>query len=76
MHTLDFIMWFLCIIFLCSIMDVLCISKITHKIDGFIGYIILIVFTVIYIILFAVYPDYNWFDFNINFASIWAWFKW
>lgn len=67
MHILDFIMYFVTAGILMFLVDKLSGGEFTNELGGLIGLFILIVFTIVYIILFCFYPDWNWVDiFNGN----------
>ena len=62
MHILDFIMYFVLVIILWMLMDEIWDGEITKELGGMIGVGVIFVFTIIYIFLFAVVPDWNWID--------------
>lgn len=76
MHFLDLIMYFVCVFILWGILALISGGEYTNELGGLIGMLVVIIFTVIYIILFAIAPDWNWVDFNFNFSSIQHFFKW
>lgn len=63
MHILDLIMYFV---------TVWIVDKIVG--GGLPSAVIVPFYTVVYIILFALWPDWNWADFN--YSAMWHWFKW
>lgn len=62
MHVLDFVMWFPLMCILWYFIDKISNSQWTEELGSLIGGTICIVVTIVYIILFAVYPDWNWID--------------
>jgi len=62
MHILDFIMFFPCILLLWWILDKVFDGDFTEELGGLIGLFILFIFTIVYVIVFAIYPDWNWVD--------------
>jgi hypothetical protein len=63
MHFLDLIMYFVTAGLLAKILG-----------QDLLSAIILPPYTVVYIVLFALWPDWNWADFDYH--ALWAWFKW
>lgn len=64
MHILDLIMYFV-------------IGWIIEKIygeEGLGGIFVMMIYTIVYIILFAIWPDWNWAD--LSWTQITHWFKW
>ena len=74
MHTLDLIMFIVCAIVLWYGMHFISGGELTEEMGALVGYTIMVFFTIVYIILFAFWPDWNWSDFNFN--TIKTWFKW
>ena len=61
MHILDLIMYFVTAGLLWFIMDKISGGDLTEEIGVVIGWMIMLVYTIIYIILFA-FCSYNWID--------------
>lgn len=61
MHFLDLIMYFVCYGFIWFLLDLFSGGELTNELGGFIGLLIMFIYTIIYIILF-VFVDYNWID--------------
>lgn len=77
MHFLDLIMWFVCVQILWWILGAISGGDLTEEIGSLVGFFILAIFTVVYIILFAFYPDWNWSDFNYtSWPNLKNFFKW
>jgi hypothetical protein len=70
MHILDFIMYFILLVILWRVMAVISGNQLTSELGGCLGSIIVLIYTIVYIILFAFYPDWNWVDFKITFPKI------
>jgi hypothetical protein len=70
MHALDFIMYIVLAVLLWLAIDKLTDGEYTHELGTLGGILIEIVFTIVYIILFAFYPDWNWVDIGINLPDI------
>lgn len=63
MHVLDLIMYFVTAGLLAKILG-----------EDLLSAIFLPPYTIVYIILFAIWPDWNWSDFD--WPALWAWFQW
>lgn len=75
MHFLDLIMYFVCALVLWKILELISGRQFTEELGGgLIGTPIMVLFTIIYVILFAFKPDWNWSEFN--YAALKTWFKW
>jgi hypothetical protein len=62
MHTLDLIMYFLIAMVIWNLIALLSGGEWTEEAGGLIGMTILIVYTIVYVIVFCFYPDWNWID--------------
>jgi hypothetical protein len=62
-------MWILLSIILWFIIDKLFNGEFTHELGTIAGLFILFMFTIAYIMIFAVYPDYNWIDIFLYFKN-------
>ena len=60
-------MYFVCLGILWLLIDFLFKGELTREIGIIFWWLIAATFTIIYIFLFAIYPDWNWVDFNFNF---------
>jgi hypothetical protein len=61
MHILDLIIYLISIPILWKIIDVMSNGEFVEELGTLVGYLIVIVYTIIYVILF-VWVDYNWID--------------
>jgi hypothetical protein len=61
MHILDLIIYLISIPILWKIIDVMSNGEFVEELGTLVGYLIIIVYTIIYVILF-VWVDYNWID--------------
>lgn len=64
MHFLDLIMYFVCAGLLWWILGIISGGDLTEEIGSIVGMFIMLIFTVTYIVLFALVPDWNWVDFD------------
>lgn len=62
MHVLDFLMWIVLSIALWFIIDKLSDGEFTHELGAIGGCFIIIAFSILYLIVFAFYPNWNWVD--------------
>ena len=65
MHLLDLIMYFFIAWLLWRFIDYLSDGEWTNELGTLIGLFVLIVYSIIYITLFAFWPDWNWIDFSL-----------
>ena len=70
-HFLDFIMYIVLVGVIWKALEVISGGELTEELGGIVGLIIILVFTIIYVILF-VFCDYNWVDI---FNESWIKFK-
>ena len=61
MHILDLIIYLISIPILWKIIDVMSNGEFVEELGTLVGYLIVIAYTIIYVILF-VWVDYNWID--------------
>lgn len=61
-HILDLIMYIFFLIVLWGLIDIVFDGEYTTEYGSIVGCAILLIFSIIYILLFAVYPDFNWVD--------------
>jgi len=66
MHILDLIMYVVLSILLWIAIDKLFNGEFTNELGAIAGFFIMAIFTIIYVILFAFYPDWNWVDLNLS----------
>jgi len=74
MHLLDLLMYFALVLLIWFILDKLSGGELTNELGGLVGLTIVIVFTIIYIVLFCFWPDWNWIDIfhgKINIGITW-----
>lgn len=71
MHILDLIVYLISIPILWKIIDVMSNGEFVEELGTLVGYLIVIAYTIIYVILF-VWVDYNWIDI---FSSSQEWFR-
>ena len=71
MHILDLIIYLISIPILWKIIDVMSDGEFVEELGTLVGYFIVIVYTIIYVILFY-WVDYNWIDI---FSSSQEWFR-
>ena len=62
MHVLDLIMYFPIMGIIWLLIDKISEGEFTNELGTFVGIIIMMICTLLYIILFAVWPDWNWID--------------
>lgn len=62
MHILDLIMYFVLAALLWYAIDKFSDGEFTEELGALMGLIIEIVFGIVYVVLFCVYPDWNWID--------------
>ncbi len=74
MHFLDLIMYVVLLFVIWGILDIMSGGEFTHEMGGLIGMSVIIIYTIVYIILFAIVPDWNWADFN--YPTFTNFFKW
>ena len=83
MHFLDLIMYFVTVVLLWFLIDKVTDGVGTHDISipgheirtpG--GIFIIIFYTLVYILIFAIAPDWNWVDFDFRFSVQKDFFKW
>ena len=78
MHILDFIMYWVIAFIIWKIMAVISGRQFTEELGGaLVGIPAMILYTIIYIVIFCIWPDLNWIDifkgvYNLNFQN---WFK-
>lgn len=66
MHLLDLLMYFVLFFVIWKLMGIWS-EDMTEGLGAVtIGMPIMVVYTIIYVILFAIYPDWNWVDINFN----------
>ncbi len=65
MHLLDLIMYFFIAWLLWRFVDYLSDGEWTNELGTLIGLSVLIVYSIVYIVLFAFWPDWNWVDFAL-----------
>lgn len=65
MHLLDLIMYFFIGGLLWRFVDYLSDGEWTNELGTLIGLSIFIVYSIVYIVLFAFWPDLNWVDFTL-----------
>ena len=70
MHLLDLIMYFFIAWLLWRFIDYLSDGEWTNELGTLIGLSIFIVYSIVYIVLFAFWPDLNWVDFYLPKISI------
>ena len=58
MHILDLIMYFVILYIIYKILG----EEYTTELGGLVGLAVIIFYTAIYVILFCLYPDWNWID--------------
>lgn len=58
-HLLDLIMYFVCVFL---IWRVFLPEEYREELGALIGCFVLAIFTIIYLILFSIYPNWNWID--------------
>lgn len=74
LHFLDLVMYIVLVFVIWWILDIISNGEFTHELGGLIGMMVIIVFTIIYVIMF-VFCDWNWSDiFTGNYES-WIKFK-
>ena len=73
MHILDLIMYFVCGWLLWQTLRIISGGDFTEEIGSLVGYMAMIIFTIVYIILFCFYPDWNWSD--LSWAEVKSWFN-
>lgn len=73
MHILDFIVYVISLIALWKGLDYFSDGSLTNDIGGFVGIFIVLIYTIVYIILFGVYPDWNWIDLSLQFSANFTW---
>ncbi len=77
MHFLDLIMWIVIGLIIGFLLDVISEGEWTHELGALVGMFVLIVYSIIYLILFAFWPDWNWVDFDYPSAKeFFSFFKW
>ena len=75
MHLLDLIMYFVTCGILWGIMAAISGKQLTEELGGaLVGMPVMFIYTVLYIIAFAFWPDWNWAD--IDLAAVKLWFRW
>jgi len=74
MHFLDLIMYFVTLGILWFIIGWMTDGEWTEELGGIIGLVIIVVYTILYIVAFAFWPDWNWCDFHSPFTT--GFFKW
>lgn len=74
MHFLDLIMYFVCVFLLWKTLAIISDRQLTEEIGSLVGVMIVVIFTIAYIIAFAFWPDWNWIDFDWSVPR--NWFKW
>lgn len=62
MHILDFVLYFPLLMLVWKIIDKTSDGELTKELGILWGVILCLLFTILYIFLFAVYPDWNWID--------------
>lgn len=62
MHVLDFLMWIVISVIIWWLMGKLTNDEYTTELGSLFGFTVILIFTIVYIILFGVYPDWNWVD--------------
>lgn len=78
MHVLDLIMYIVTCGVIWFLMDKLSGGNMTQEMGGLFGMLIMVLYSIAYLIVFCIYPDLNWIDifngvYKINFQG---WFKW
>lgn len=78
MHILDLIMYFVTVSLLWKLIGLVTGGEWTEEIGGLVGMMICVVYTILYIIAFAFWPDWNWSDFSLSdfFLSLSKFCKW
>jgi len=77
MHILDFLMYWVLLAIIWGGLHFFSGGNLTEELGGLVGLRIVYIFTIIYIVIFCVFPDLNWIDifrgtYNVNFSE---WFK-
>jgi len=62
MHVLDFFMYFPCLVIFWYLLKWGSNGEFTEEIGALVGWFLCFLFTIIYIIVFVIYPDWNWID--------------
>ena len=62
MHILDFIMYFVCAFILWKILELISNKNLTEEIGSLYGMLIMIIFTIVYIGMFAWPGEVDWID--------------
>lgn len=72
MHLLDFFFYPFLVMILWFLIDKFSGGELTQELGSLGGIFIVIIFTILYIVLFAIYPDWNWIDIlnNLNNQNI------
>lgn len=72
MHLLDFFFYPFLVMILWFLIDKFSGGELTQELGSLGGILIVIIFTILYIVLFAIYPDWNWIDIlnNLNNQNI------
>ena len=72
MHLLDFFFYPFLVVILWFLIDKFSGGELTRELGSLGGILIVIIFTILYIVLFAIYPDWNWIDIlnNLNNKNI------
>lgn len=62
MHLLDFILYFPCLGIFWYFLKWSSKGEFTEELGTLIGWFLSLIFTILYLILFSIYPDFNWID--------------
>ena len=74
LHFLDFIMYIVLVVILWYVLDFISGGDFTHEIGGLVGMMVIIAFTIIYVIMF-VFCGYDWTDIFAGNYESWIKFK-
>lgn len=79
MHISDLIMYFICLAIIWKLLELISNGEFTEELGGaVIGVPVITIYTIVYIILFCFYPDWNWVDIfkSVTIPNIKFYFQW